>query len=116
MSDDSPIINTRRLADSGGNMKGGLAHVGSVGKTMATRSCTNWRASVRSVPRSNSSMIEESWATDFDRMTCNRGRPAMASSSGTVTSASTSSGNRPALGVWISTKGGANSGKTSTGI
>ena len=69
MSEDTPIIMTRLLADSGGNMKGGLAQVGSVGKTMATRSCTNWRASVRSVPRSNSSMIEDSWATDFDLMT-----------------------------------------------
>ncbi len=42
--------------------------------------------------------------------------PASACSSGTVTRFSTSSADRPTQIVWISTLGGANSGKTSTGI
>ena len=42
--------------------------------------------------------------------------PLSACSSGTVTSASTSSAEQPEASVWISTRGGANSGKTSTGV
>ena len=42
--------------------------------------------------------------------------PFRACSIGMVTSSSTSAAERPRHGVWISTRGGANSGKTSTGI
>ena len=42
--------------------------------------------------------------------------PLSASSSGTVTRASTSAAESPSATVWISTRGGANSGNTSTGM
>ena len=42
--------------------------------------------------------------------------PFSACSSGTVTSCSTSEVDRPRQAVWISTRGGANSGNTSTRI
>ena len=60
-------------------------------------------------------MIEESCATDLDRMTPMPGTPLSTSSSGTVTCASTSADERPRQIVWTSIRGGANSGKTSTG-
>ncbi len=68
------------------------------------------------MPRSKSSTIDESCGTDLERIVSSSGRPWSDCSSGTVTSSSTSSAERPRLGVWISTFGGANSGKTSTGV
>ena len=67
--EESPIIITR-LRPIRGQHEGRRCPGRELGKTMATRSWTNCRACMRSVPRSNSSMIEESWATDFERMTC----------------------------------------------
>ena len=40
-SEESPIFMIRLVAESGGIMNGGLAHVGSVGVTCAMRSCTS---------------------------------------------------------------------------
>src|SRR5688500_18779407 len=60
------------------------------------------------------SRIDDSWATDFDRISASPGRPLSASSMGTVTRDSTSAVELPRAMVWISTWGGANSGKTST--
>src|SRR6266508_3056173 len=112
----SPTFMTRLVADRGCIMNGGLAQVGSVGVTVATRSCTSCRARSRSVPGSKMSTIDDSWGTDLERITSSPATPLSASSSGTVTRASTSDEERPRQGVWISTRGGANSGKTSTGI
>src|SRR5688572_3254992 len=60
------------------------------------------------------SRIDDSWATDFERISARPGRPLSASSMGTVTKDSTSAVELPRAMVWISTCGGANSGKTST--
>ena len=83
---------------------------------MASRSCTSCRASIKSVPGSKISLIDDSWSTDLERMTSSPGIPLSTSSNGTVTRASTSAEESPRQGVWISTLGGANSGKTSTGM
>ena len=56
----------------------------------------------------------ESCGTDSERTTSTPGTPFIASSRGTVTSSSTSDAERPRHAVWISTRVGANSGKTST--
>src|SRR6185436_9699312 len=53
---------------------------------------------------------------DLDRSVLSRGVPFSAFSSGIVTRLSTSSVERPGASVWISTRGGANSGKTSSGV
>ena len=113
-SDESPIFRTRLVDESGGMIDGGTAQLGSVGVTVAIRSCTSWRASSKSVPRSKMSVIEESCGTELERITSRCGTPLSWCSSGTVTNSSTSAAERPSVGVWISTRGGANSGKTST--
>jgi hypothetical protein len=66
------------------------------------------------VPFSKMSVIDDSWATDLDRIVSSPGRPLSDSSMGTVTRDSTSAVELPSAMVWISTCGGANSGKTST--
>src|SRR5919204_4608597 len=116
LSDETPIFMIRLVDDSGGIMNGGLAQLGSVGVTCATRSCTSWRARSSSVPCLKISRIEESWATDLERMSRSPGRPLSCSSIGIVTSSSTSFEELPSATVWISTRGGANSGKTSTSV
>ncbi len=60
------------------------------------------------------SVIEESCGTELERITSSPGKPLSWCSRGTVTSSSTSAAERPSVGVWISTRSGANSGKTST--
>ncbi len=110
-----PIFITRLSDDSGDRMTGGRAAAGSVGATRARRSCTSWRAGIRSVPVSKISTTDDSPSTDFDRSTVRPGTPFMAASSGTLMSASTSELDSPGASVWISTSGGANSGKTSNG-
>ncbi len=59
---------TRLVADTGGSMTGGAAQVGRLVCTVASRSCTRWRASHSSVPCLKMSSIEESWGTDLERM------------------------------------------------
>ena len=60
--------------------------------------------------------MDDSVGTEVERSWSSPGMPFMASSSGTVTSDSTSEVDSPRLSVWISTCGGANSGKTSTAL
>ena len=105
---------TRLVVDSGGRITGGAAQVGSERVTVARRSWTTWRASIRSVPRSKTSSIEESCGTVAERISSSRATPLSACSSGTVTSSSVSAVDRPRQIVWTSTRGGANSGKAST--
>ena len=62
------------MEDSGWSITGGLAHVGSVGLADATRSATNWRARIKSVPGLKIIVIDESCGTDFDRITYRNGR------------------------------------------
>ena len=115
-SDDNPIFITRLVADKGCIMAGGVDQLGNVGVTAVSRSCTNWRARSRSVPRSKIISIDESCGTDFDRMTSSPGTPLSTSSIGTVTNSSTSDDVSPRDAVCTSTRGGANSGKTSIGM
>src|ERR671916_1008710 len=113
-SDVIPIFMTRAVEDSGGIMKGGLAQVGRVGAAAVRRSCTNCRDSYRSTSLLKMSWICERSATDLERISSSPGIPFSWSSSGTVISSSTCSEELPIAMVWISTCGGANSGKTST--
>src|ERR687890_696347 len=109
-----PIFKTRAVDDSGGIMKGGLAQVGKVGAATVRRSCTNCRDWYRSTSLLKMSWICERSATDLERISSSPGIPFSWSSSGTVISSSTCSEELPIAMVWISTCGGANSGKTST--
>src|SRR5215216_3424751 len=108
-----PIFKTRLVEESGGIIQGGLAQVGRLGDASVRRSCTNCRASYRSVSLLKRSSICERSETDLERISSRPGSPFSWFSSGTVTSSSTCSEELPTAMVWISTRGGANSGKTS---
>ncbi len=112
--EDIPICMTRLVAETGGSITGGAAHVGRLPCTVASRSCTSWRASCAPVPCLKISSIDESWGTDLERMSSSPLTPFSACSRGTVTRDSTSEVERPRQAVWISTRVGANSGKAST--
>src|SRR5262245_13361505 len=114
--DDTPIFMKRAVADSGCSMTGGPTSFGITRMTCVSPSCTCWRATMGSASRLKISFTDDRSVTDFERRMSTLGRPASACSMGMVTSASTSVGERPRHGVWISTMGGANSGKTSTGM
>ena len=105
---------TRLAAETAGIMKGGAANVGSDGVTAAIRSCTSWRARTSLVPRLKMSSIAERSAIDFERSSSRPSIPLSCSSSGIVMSSSTCEEELPVASVWISTRGGANSGNTST--
>ena len=98
-SDEIPIFIHRLVADSGGNIIGGLAQVGKLGVISETRSCTICRASIKSVSALKIILIADNWGTDFERITSNPGIPCSYCSRGIVTSASTSSGESPRQGV-----------------
>src|ERR671916_1705831 len=115
-SDVKPIFMSRLVDDNGCNMTGGAAQVGNVGIAVCMRSATCCRAVMRSVPGSKIITIVEYWGTDLERMTSSRGTPLSACSIGMVIKASTSAAERPIAAVCTSTFGGANSGKTSTGM
>ena len=113
--DDMPIFITRLSDESGWRMTGGRATTGNRTASAATRSWTYCRALWMSVPSSNSSTTDDSPSTDLERIVFKPGVPLRAFSSGTLTSASTSSVERPGASVCTSTFGGANSGNTSSG-
>src|SRR3970040_2435888 len=113
-SEEIPIFIARLVDDRGWIITGGAAQVGNWGVTAATRSCTNCRARMRSVPGLKMRTISDRSGTDLERITSSPGSPLRACSSGTVTSSSTAAAESPWLRVWISTLGGANSGNTST--
>ena len=110
-----PIFMIRLVEDSGGIMNGGAAHVGRLLVASAIRSLTSCRARIPSTSDLKINMMDDNCATDFERITSMSGTPFSAFSSGTVTSCSTSADESPRQIVWISARGGANSGKTSTG-
>src|SRR5215211_1355406 len=109
-----PIFMTRLVEDRGGIIQGGLAQVGKLGEASARRSCTSCLASYRSVSLLKRSSICERSVTDLERISSSPEIPFSWFSSGTVISSSTCSEELPTATVWISTIGGANSGKTST--
>jgi hypothetical protein len=116
VSEDRPTSITRPVVETGGIITGGLAQVGIVRTTDAIRSVTSCRASRTSVPGRKKSSIDDSCGTDFERIVSSSGIPFRDCSSGIVTRDSTSAADNPRQDVWISTRGGANSGKTSTGM
>src|SRR5918998_1795654 len=116
VSEVSPIFMIRLVEDSAGIMNGGLAQVGRVAVIWASRSATSWRARSSSVPRPKISTMEDSWATDLDLMSSSPSIPFSWFSIGTVINCSTSLEELPSAMVWISTRGGANSGNTSTSV
>src|SRR5438093_5169723 len=69
-----------------------------------------------SVPILKMRRIADRPVTDLERRISSSGVPLSCSSSGRVISSSTSAAVMPMPSVWISTRGGANSGKTSTGM
>jgi hypothetical protein len=112
----SPIFITRLVDDRGWIMNGGADQVGRVGEIAAIRSATSCRAVNRSVPRSKMRRMSDSCSADLERISSRPGTPCSACSSGTVIRDSTCVGDSPMASVWISTRGGANSGNTSTGM
>jgi len=114
--DEMPIFMTRLVDDSGARIQGMPEDEGSSATAMLMRSCTRWRASMRSVPILNRSTICDSPSTEEERMTSTFGTPRSESSRTVVMRFSTSAAVMPTPSVWISTLGGANSGKTSTGM
>ena len=114
--DVMPIFITRLVADNGGSMTGGAAQVGRKGVTLANRSCTSCRTRSWSASGLKISWMLDNCGTDLERMSSSPSMPLRTCSSGTVTRDSTSPVDRPLHMVWISTRGGANSGNTSTGI
>src|SRR6266850_735360 len=97
-------------------MVGGLETFGSA-RVCVSRSCTIWRAFIRSVPGAKIISIVESPAIDSDWMTCSHGTPlSRSASSGTVINDSTSALERPSDSVFTVSEGSANSGMTSSGL
>ena len=107
---------TRLVDDSGCSMTGMPDDCGSSAIASLRRSCTRWRASIRSVPILKSSTTWDRPTTDDERTYSTPGMPRSWSSIGIVISSSTSVDVMPGPSVWISTFGGANSGNTSIGI
>src|SRR5271163_3349459 len=62
------------------------------------------------------STTDDNPSTDLERIVFSQGVPLSAFSSGMLIRLSTSSVDKPGASVWISTSGGANSGKTSSGV
>src|SRR5215207_9356186 len=112
--DDRPTIIDRLADDSGCSMTGGLETLGRA-YAMVRRSCTNWRASIRSVPGSKTRRTDESPGSDLELRVLSHAVLARISSRLTVISSSTSVAESPRASVWISTMGALNSGKASTG-
>ena len=114
--DDTPIFSTRLVDESGDRITGGLRRrpAAAAPRPPAAPAPAAARA-IRSVPSSKISTTDDSPSTDFERIVFSPGVPLSAFSSGTLTRLSTSSVERPGASVWISTSGGANSGKTSSG-
>src|SRR5919198_42841 len=114
--DDIPIFIIRLVEESGGKIIGTVATSGKLGRASAICSLTTCRAAQMSVPGLNHRTTDDNPSTVLERKTESPGTPLSVCSSGMVISSSTSTVDIPGDSVWISTFGGANSGKTSTGI
>jgi hypothetical protein len=109
-----PICIARPVAETGASITGGAAQVGSVTATAVMRSSTSCLARSMSTSESKMSSTDDSCGTDLDRRSSRPSTPLKACSRGTVTNCSTSEVDSPRQAVWTITRGGANSGKTST--
>jgi hypothetical protein len=111
-----PIFSARLVDDSGCSITGMPDDCGSAASAICRSSETRRRASITSSPSLKISRMSDRPRTDFDRITSSPGVPRSTSSIGIVISSSISAAVIPGPWVWISTLGGANSGKTSIGI
>ena len=115
LRDESVIIITRLVDETGWIICGALPTVGKA-CGCERRSETSWRARRMSVPRSNSSVIEDSPGIESERIVSTPLTPLRRScSSGTVMSCSTSAAESPSASVCTWTEGCEYSGRTSTG-
>src|SRR5712691_12371414 len=89
--DDTPIFISRLVEESGDNITGGRATAGNRPASAANRSCTSWRARIRSVPDWKISTTDDNPSTDFERIVFTHGVPLSAFSIGIETRLSTSS-------------------------
>src|SRR5262249_55952017 len=112
--DVRPICITRLVAESGGSNEGMPDQNGKLCNAVFKRSCTNCRANNTSMLGLKMSTMDDNPRTDFERIVSNCGVLLNTSSKGIVTNDSTSSVDKPGASVCTSTKGGANSGKTSS--
>src|SRR5215831_1671184 len=87
--EDIPTIMARLVADSGGKMTGGCATLGNAYARLS-RSLTNCRARMISVPGWKMRVIEDNPGTDVESMVCSHGVPFNNSSRLRVTNSSTS--------------------------
>ena len=111
--DVSPMTSTMLAAEVSGTMVGERTPCGICAAIATRRSPTICRACRMSVPSRKIAVTTESPWIDSDRIDSRLPAPLTAASIGPVTSASTSSGESPGASVWMTTWGGANSGKTS---
>ena len=65
--DETPILRSRLVDESGERITGGLATTGSRVASTASRSCTSCRARIRSVPSAKIITTDDRPSTDFDR-------------------------------------------------
>ena len=115
LSDEIATIMKREVADRGCRITGGCATFGRVYASVS-RSWIICLAFMMSVPRLKVSKIDDRPVTDCDRIDASQGTPESSSSRLRVIRLCTSSADSPIASVWTSTTGGANSGKTSTGV
>ena len=91
------------MTDATGSMTGGSTPVGSCCSACRSRSATFWRATVRSVPHSNTATMVERPTIAEERTLTTSGVPFREASMGSASSVSTSSGEKPGASVRITT-------------
>ena len=101
------------MTDATGSMTGASTPAGNCCSACLSRSATFWRATVRSVPHSNTATMVDSPTMADERTLTTSGVPFSAASMGSASSVSTSSGEKPGASVRMTTCGGAKSGNTS---
>src|SRR5437870_4604659 len=110
-----PIVSNVPVEEVRGVRSGGPVPCGSVLSMVSRRSLTNTRSISTSLPSAKIAVITEIPGAEEERRVVRKLVPPMAYSRGRVTSASTSSAERPGASVCTTTWGGANSGKMSKG-
>ena len=106
-----------RLADESGCISIGALETLGNAWAWVSRSCTIWRACMRSVPGAKNISIDDKPVIDSDSIECSQGTPlSKSASSGTVISDSTSDVDSPSASVCTSSASRENSGTTSSGM
>ena len=110
-----PIVSNVPVEEVRGVRSGGPVPCGSVLSMVSRRSLTSTRSISTSLPSAKIAVMTEIPGAEEERRVVRKLVPPMAYSRGRVTSASTSSAERPGASVCTTTWGGANSGKMSKG-